>query len=127
MKAIANDPRLRAVFLADRRGAGGLVPVHFMRSLFAARPAVEPEAFDVCPVLLAHPAEDAWTTVDASRLLFDRLGVRKDLVMLENCGHFPIEEPGVSVLRDAAIRFVGRIVSDAGEATTLGKELKADV
>jgi alpha-beta hydrolase superfamily lysophospholipase len=106
MGAIANNPELVKVFLADPCGAGNAVSLHFMRSLFDAHPPVEPEAFDTCPVLLVHPGADRWTTVEASRLLFDRLNVRKRLVMLENCGHFPIEEPGVSQLNAAVIDFL---------------------
>lgn len=109
MQSIANDPRLAEVFLSDACGAGSLVSVHFMRSLFEARPALEPEAFDVCPVLLAHPAADRWTTVDASRLFYDRLTVRKQLVLLENCGHFPVEEPGVAQLEAAATAFLREV------------------
>lgn len=106
MQSIANDPRLVEVFLSDACGAGNLVSVHFMRSLFSARPALEPEEFDVCPVLLVHPAADRWTTVEASRLFFDRLKVRKHLVLLENCGHFPAEEPGVAQLEAAVTAFL---------------------
>lgn len=111
MHAIANDPRLIEVFLSDQFGAGNTVTVHFLHSLFAGRPAVEPEAFAGCPVLLAHPVADRWTTVDASRLFFDRLRVKKQLVLLENCGHFPVEEPGVTQLRDAVLRFLHDIAA----------------
>lgn len=113
MEAIANDPRLVDVFLSDRFGAGNTVSVHFMHSLFAARPGVEPEAFTGCPVLLVHPASDRWTTVEASQHFFDRLQVNKRLVLLENCGHFPVEEPGVSQLRDAVLGFLGEITAAA--------------
>lgn len=106
MHAIANDAGLVDVFLHDPCGAGNRVPLHFMRSLFDACPDIEPEQFDDCPVLLAHPADDRWTTVEASRLFFDRLKGEKQLVLLERCGHFPVEEPGVSQLRNAVLGFL---------------------
>jgi alpha-beta hydrolase superfamily lysophospholipase len=106
MAAIANDSRLVEIFLTDRCGGGNTVPVHFMRSLFEATPDVEPDQFDLCPVLLAHPAADRWTTLEASQPLFDRIKVYKRLVMLDNCGHFPVEEPGVSQLREAVTEFL---------------------
>lgn len=109
MGAIANDPQLTTIFLSDRCGGGNTVPVRFMRSLFEASPDVEPEQFDLCPVLLAHPAADRWTTVDASLPLFDRIKGEKRLVMLENCGHFPIEEPGVSQLNAAVAEFLEKL------------------
>lgn len=111
MYAIANDPRLVGVFLSDQFGAGNTVTVHFLHSLFATQPAVEPEAFTGCPVLLVHPAADRWTTVEASRPFFDRLRVNKQLVLLENCGHFPVEEPGLSQLRDAVLGFLQEITA----------------
>ena len=77
-----------------------------MHSLLAIRPAIEPEDFDLCPLLLVHPAADRWTTIEASRPFFDRIKGPKELVMLENCGHFPIEEPGVSRLEEASTAFL---------------------
>ncbi len=85
------------------------MPLRFLHSLLAIRPAIEPEDFDLCPVLLAQPAADHWTTIEASRPLFDRIKGPKELVMLENCGHFPIEEPGVSRLEDAVVAFLERL------------------
>ena len=38
---------------------------------------------------------DLWTTIEASRPFFDRIKGPKNLVMLENCGHLAIEEPGL--------------------------------
>jgi alpha-beta hydrolase superfamily lysophospholipase len=106
MDRIANDPALAALIGADPLGGGNRVPVSFMRSLFAVVPAVEPEQFERCPLLLVHPAEDRWTSVAASRLLFDRLACPKQLVLLEHCGHFPLEEPGVSQLEQAVLAFL---------------------
>jgi len=116
MQAISNDPELVSVFLEDRCGAGKPVSVHFMRSLFETRPDIEPEEFDVCPVLLAHPGADRWTTVEASRLFFDRIKAPKRLVLLDHCGHFPIEEPGISRLREAVVSFLAELVSDVRES-----------
>jgi hypothetical protein len=66
-RLFANDPVLCQLVLEDPQGGGNLVPVRFMRSLFEMRPEIEPEDFELCPVLLAHPAEDHWTTLEASR------------------------------------------------------------
>ncbi|MFW5824272.1 MAG: alpha/beta hydrolase [Marinobacter sp.] len=106
MDAIANDPKLVEVFLSDPYGGGNAVPVRFMRSLFEATPDIEPERFDLCPILLVHPAADRWTTVEASQPLFDRIKGEKRLVLLENCGHFPVEEPGVSHLQSSVVAFL---------------------
>jgi alpha-beta hydrolase superfamily lysophospholipase len=109
MGRIANDPEVARLVCEDSVGGGSKVPLRFLRSLLAFRPAIEPEGFDLCPLLLAHPAADRWTTIEASRPFFDRIRGPKELVMLENCGHFPIEEPGVSRLEEAVVGFLGRL------------------
>jgi alpha-beta hydrolase superfamily lysophospholipase len=106
MRGIANDAELTRLICADPLGGGNRVPMGFMRSVMAIRPAIEPEDFDLCPVLLVHPAVDRWTRLDASRPFFERIKGPKELVMLENCGHFPLEEPGFSQLETAVVRFL---------------------
>lgn len=99
MRHIANDPGMVRAVLADRRGGGGRVPLGWMRSFLESVPPVEPERFTT-PLILSHPAEDRWTPVEASLPFYDRIGGPKRLVMLEDCGHFPLEEPGLSTLLD---------------------------
>jgi alpha-beta hydrolase superfamily lysophospholipase len=109
MEGIANDPDLMRLICSDPVGAGSHVSVRFMSSIFSVRPAIEPEDFDLCPLLLAHPAADRWTSVDASRPFFDRIRGPKEMVMLDNCGHLPIEQPGWSQLQAATVRFLARL------------------
>ena len=106
MGAIANDPAFAAACAADPRGAGSTVPLRFLRTWMSYQPSVEPEAFDK-PVLLLHPGDDRWTPVHLSRPFFDRLGGEKRLVLLENCGHAPVEEPGLSTMRREFLSFLG--------------------
>ncbi len=109
MKGIANDPELARLLCDDPNGGGNHAPLRFMRSLLRIKPAIEPENFDLCPVLLAQPAADRWTTIEASRPLFDRIKGHKELVMLENCGHFPVEEPGGSRLEEVIVAFLRKL------------------
>jgi alpha-beta hydrolase superfamily lysophospholipase len=106
MRAVSNDPELSEVIATDPRAGGSAMPAGFLRSILASEPLVPPEVFDVCPVLLVHPADDRWTDVSISRLFFDRLKAPKRLIMLGNAGHFPIEEPGASELRTALHNFL---------------------
>jgi alpha-beta hydrolase superfamily lysophospholipase len=109
MEGVVNEPEFVRLACEDPIGGGNRVPLRFMRSLLAIRPAIEPEDFDLCPVLLAHPAADRWTTIEASRPFFDRINGPKELVMLENCGHLPIEEPGLSRLEEVLVAFLGKL------------------
>lgn len=106
MRAVANNPELAEVIATDPRAGGSAMPAGFLRTFVVSEPLAPPEAFDVCPVLLVHPADDRWTDVSLSRPFFDRLTVPKRLVMLGNAGHFPIEEPGINELRTELLNFL---------------------
>jgi len=109
MDTIANDPDLARLIADDPLAGGNAMPFRFLRSLFEMRFPVEPERFDRCPLLFAQPAADRWTTLETSMPFYGRLACEKQLVMLENCGHLPLEEPGVSRFEEAARAFLGRI------------------
>ncbi len=110
MRHIANSPGLVREVLADRRGGGGRVSLGWMRSYLEAAPSVEPEEFDT-PILMTHPAEDRWTPLSISAPFFDRIRSPKSLVVLEGCGHFPIEEPGLSQMLAAVAEVRERVLA----------------
>jgi alpha-beta hydrolase superfamily lysophospholipase len=117
MSAVANDRAVVRAIMADPRAGGNWMPARFLRTLLMAEPELAPEAFDVCPVTLAHPADDRWTNVSISRILFDRLGhVPTELVMLENGGHFPVEYPAHEQLTTAFRRFAESAIASTQQA-----------
>jgi pimeloyl-ACP methyl ester carboxylesterase len=70
-------------------------------------PAVEPENFDACPILLTQPAEDRWSPLELSQPVLSRITrVPVDTVMLTDAGHYPVEEPGLQEIQDAIAEFV---------------------
>ncbi len=99
MADIANDPAIVKALLADPRAAGSHVSLGFLRSYLVSVPLMAPEDFDLCPVILAQPMADRWTPLELSAPFFDAIAGPKRLLELENCGHFPIERPGVDQLR----------------------------
>jgi alpha-beta hydrolase superfamily lysophospholipase len=101
VRKIGNDPELVRLCAGDRFGGGNRVPLGFLRSWMTSAPSVEPEDFTACPILLAHPAADRWIAPELSLRFFDRIAGEKQLLMLENAGHYPIETPGVQQLGDA--------------------------
>lgn len=109
MQRMSRNPELTALVCADPLGGGNRVPVGLLASLFDTAPAVEPEQFTRCPVLMVHPACDDWTPVAISDRFYQRLAAPKQRVLLDECGHFPIEQPGLDQLRDALLPFVARI------------------
>lgn len=110
MRHIANDAGLVREVLQDRRGGGGRVSLGWMRSYLESAPVVEPELFET-PILMAHPGDDRWTPVGISKPFFDRIAAPKSLVILEGCGHFPVEEPGLGQLMDAMAGLRDRVLA----------------
>lgn len=109
MDKMSNDPKFSAVCATDPLGGGNRVSVRWLRTFLASVPAVEPEDFDVCPVLLAHPGADTWTPVAVSQPFFDRLRCKKRLVLLEDGGHAPIEPRAMKRLTEAGRAFLAEL------------------
>lgn len=67
---------------------------------------MEPEAFDICPILLTQPAEDRWTPLHLSDLFLNRITkVPVKRVLLAKAGHYPIEQPGLRQMHDEIMSF----------------------
>lgn len=106
MNHISNNPALSSIVMRDRLGGGSWVPARFLRTLMTTPPAIEPEQFTGCPVLLAHPGVDRMTDIALSRRFFDRLAAPKRMVVLEGASHMPTEHPGIDQLEAAVLAFV---------------------
>lgn len=94
MHLITNDPDFSEIFATDPHAGGGNVSMKFLRTFMTYNPALEPEDFTICPVLMIHPGLDPWTPLELSKDFFDRIAAKKELVILEGAGHLPYEEPG---------------------------------
>lgn len=106
MSALVNDDGALATMTADRTSGGNWVSITFLDSYLNYTPAVEPEDFDACPVLLTQPAEDRWSPLELSQPVLSRITrVPVTTVILDNAGHYPIEEPGLQQMQDAIADF----------------------
>ncbi|WP_035953192.1 alpha/beta hydrolase [Burkholderia multivorans] len=120
MSALVNDPAALKVWLSDRTSAGNAMTMAFLSSYMTYRPAVEPEDFDVCPVLLTQPAADRWTPLHLSEPFLQR--IRKEpvkVVMLDNAGHYPLEQPGLSQMVNAIDAFYREVTASADGGRTM--------
>lgn len=107
MSTLVNDHEAMAVFLRDKSSAASSASMHFLATFSGYTPALEPEDFDVCPVLLTQPAEDRWTPLHLSNLFLTRITkVPVKVVSLENAGHYPLEDPGLEQMVTEIIKFV---------------------
>lgn len=110
MSALVNDPRALEVCLADKSSAGNSASVAFLDSYLNYQPAMQPEEFDVCPILLTQPAADRWTPQHLSDGFLDRIThVPVERVSLANAGHYPLEQPGLDQMVAAIASFCERV------------------
>src|SRR5690625_1597787 len=104
---MSRNPALSRLCARDPRGGGARVPLGFLASYLTFR-HTPPERMRA-PVTLAHPARDAWTPLEVSTRWLRRVAAPAELVMLRECGHFPVEEPGVGDLVGVVNRVVERV------------------
>lgn len=115
MSALANDKVAMEIFLRDRTSAGNRMSIRFLNSYGNYRPALEPEQFDRCPVLLTQPADDHWTPLHLSTPFLSRIRqVEVETVLLKNAGHYPLEDPGLQQMEETIANFVMRVASVGG-------------
>jgi pimeloyl-ACP methyl ester carboxylesterase len=82
----------------------------FLSTYMNHKPVMEPEEFNVCPILLTQPDLDKWTPLHLSELVLRKIKrVEVKTVIMEEAGHYPIEQPGVSQMADAIIAFLHKI------------------
>ena len=108
MKAIVNNEALAELLMNDPISSGAKVTLEFLYGIL--NPSIEIEANDYkrCPVLLVHPERDYWTDVSLSKLFFDEIQSPKELKLLQDAGHFPIEEKGLKQLEEYCIAFMSK-------------------
>lgn len=112
MRALVNDPRALEACLRDETSAGNSATIAFLASLLGYAPAVEPEAFTRCPILLTQPEQDRWSPLATSELFLNRIRrVPKRVVVLQNAGHYPLEQPGLSQMENAIVEFLEQVQS----------------
>ncbi|WP_278259374.1 alpha/beta hydrolase [Nocardioides convexus] len=110
MRTLVNDKAAKRACYADKTSAGNSASIAFLDSYLNYEPVTEPGDFDVCPVLLTQPAADRWTPLHLSEPFLARITkapVRT--VLLENAGHYPLEQPGLDQLVEAAAGFVAEV------------------
>lgn len=112
MGQMSNNPDLSRLCASDPRGGGVQVPLGFLADWFAYA-HTPPEQFTAAPVTLLHPAADRWTPPAPSQRFLERISAPTQSFLLENCGHWPIEEPGLTQLITATRSVIAGIAEQA--------------
>jgi len=106
MDLMSRNRELSKVFINDKLAGGAKISLRFLRTFAAHKPPLEFEEFDKCPILLLHPEKDQWTPFELSKKVFDKLRGNKEFMLLEECGHAPIEEPGIYKMEKEVLKFI---------------------
>ena len=113
MSALCNNSGCLSVLLNDKTSAGNSVPMKFIDSYMNAVPEIEPESFDICPILLTQPNKDRWTPLHLSKPFLSKIKkLPVKIVALENGGHYPIERLALVQLHEYILDFLNNICKD---------------
>lgn len=111
MSALCNDERVMKVFNRDKTSAANKASMKFIDSYENYKPVMEPEGFDVCPILLTQPDQDRWTPLHLSTPFLNRIKkVDVKIVKLENGGHYPVEQPALDQMHNAILEFINKVI-----------------
>ncbi len=107
MNALCNNEKALNAMLNDKTSAGNKVNMKFLTDYMTYRPNVEPEDFDVCPILLTQPENDRWTPEFLSDIVLDKIKkVPVKKVTLRNGSHYPIEAEALEDLHNHILEFI---------------------
>src|SRR5690606_41846432 len=112
-----SEPFIAQCCATEARGEYSRIALVYLRRYLQSPPAVEPEAFQRPPVVLAHPAEDRWTPPAMSLGFFQRIAAPKRYVPLPHGGHFPIEPPALRELRALLEKLLGDLSAATAPAS----------
>ncbi|MDO5519329.1 MAG: alpha/beta hydrolase [bacterium] len=107
MSALVNDKKCLKIMMNDTTSAGNKATMKFLESYMNYVPEIEPEEFDVCPILLTQPEKDRWTPQFLSDSFLDQIKkVSITKTVLRNGSHYPIEAEALADLHKYALDFM---------------------
>ena len=107
MNALCNKKNALKVMLNDKTSGGNSVTMKFIYSYMTAKPDIEPENFDICPILLTQPERDRWTPLNLSTSFLNKIEkVPVKIMILQEGGHYPIESKALKQLHQYSLEFI---------------------
>lgn len=109
MNTLCNDKDALKAMIKDKTSGGSSVPLKFINTYMTYALDIEPENFDVCPILLTQPNKDRWTLLHLSTLFLNKIKkVPVNIIELENGGHYPIEPLALNQLHSNILKFLNK-------------------
>lgn len=109
MNHLVNDPKALKILLRDPASGGASVQTQFLASYASYRSSIPVNAFNKCPILLTQPELDKWTPLGLSKLSMKGIKAPFTIRILEDAGHYPVEEQGLKQLTAFAHEFIQRL------------------
>ncbi|MBC9911600.1 alpha/beta hydrolase [Chitinophaga varians] len=106
MNCLANDKDALKIFLKDKTSAGASVQMQFMYEYAHYKLPVPVNQFDKCPILLTQPEKDRWTPLHLSEISMKGIKAPYTVKILENGGHYPMENTALQQLVQYADEFI---------------------
>lgn len=106
MRAMSSDPRMNDYFAGDPLLGKLWVRLRFFRTMHAHKAK---RLAPGCPLLLVHPGADTFTPTELSLPAFERIEGPKELVVLSNGAHLPLERPAFDELQASISRFLAEL------------------
>ena len=97
------------VFIEDKLAGGTKLTMRFLRTFSDYNPKIEFTGFDLCPVLMIHPEKDEWTPYHLSKKNYVKIKGQKQAYLLSECGHAPVEKPGIFEMEKHIVQFMKKI------------------
>lgn len=114
MNTLCNNESALRTMLKDKTSAGNKVNMKFLADYMTYTPEIEPEDFDVCPILLTQPENDRWTPEFLSDIVLDKIKkVPVKKVKLKNGSHYPIEAEALEDLHQSILEFINETLNEA--------------
>lgn len=113
MYTLCNDKKALKAMIDDKTSGGCSVPFKFIYTYMTYTPDIEPENFNICPILLTQPNKDRWTPLHLSTPFLNKIKkVPVKIVELENGGHYPIEETALDQLHSNILKFINKYLNN---------------
>jgi alpha-beta hydrolase superfamily lysophospholipase len=106
MNLLTNNKEALNIFIKDNASGGASVQLQFLHEYLTYKQTIPVQDFDRCPILLTQPQKDDWTPLELSKLSLKGLKSTLLIKILEEGGHYPMEEKALQQLIKYADEFI---------------------
>ena len=106
MNFLTNNKDALKILMKDKTSGGASVQMQFLYEYMHYKLPIPVSQFDKCPILLTQPEKDKWTPIHLSEISMKGIKAPFTVKVLENGGHYPMEETALQQLVQYADEFI---------------------